>query len=381
MASEQRSPIDKAQLKRWFDISHFDLNAVIRGIQLTGVGAHRALQNPNVFTSDHYRQAVIAVAAGIAIRILIAIPIYGIKILLFFASFIFRLDHATWDDHIVSSLTFLEDHVLQIPLFLMTLMRYVTPTLDDLFMESLRWVDTTYVEKHKNDADPSKLRAMYYPNLKGYRKRDGSTNSSSTAEAVSMFAVRYVRKGLISLAIYGASFLPKAGFLVLPAASFWTFNKAVGLGPASVIFGTGIFLPKRYLVIFLQSYFASRSLMRELLEPYFARVQFTKEEKKKWFRSREGLLFGFAIGFYTLLKVPLLGVLIYGIAEASTAYLVTKVTDPPPPQAQVREFAATQTEWRNKQKFLSLSLANMDKIHDKPPAYSADDPFPRRESQ
>lgn len=329
---------------------------------------------------------------------MIAIPIYGIKILLFFASLIFSLDRATWDDSIISSLTFLEDHVLQIPLFLMTLMRYVTPTLDDLFMESLRWVDTTYVQKHKNDADPSKLRAMYYPNLKGYRKRDGSTNSSSTAEAVSMFAVRYVRKGLISLAIYGASYLPKVGFLVLPAASFWTFNKAVGLGPASVIFGTGIFLPKRYLVIFLQSYFASRSLMRELLEPYFARVQFTKEEKKKWFRSREGLLFGFAIGFYTLLKVPLLGVLIYGIAEAvghsivengkldanrpqSTAYLITKVTDPPPPQAQVREFAASQTEWRNKQKFLSLSLANLDKIHDKPPPYSVDDPFPRSESQ
>lgn len=250
---------------------------------------------------------------------LIAIPIYGIKILLWFASFIFSLDQ-TWDDSIVSSLTFLENHVLQVPLFLMTLMRYVTPTLDDLFMESLRWVDTTYVQKHK-DEDPSKLRAMYYPNLKMYRKRDGSTNSSSTAEAVSMFAVRYVRKGLISLAIYGASYLPYVGFLVLPAASFWTFNKAVGLGPASVIFGTGIFLPKRYLVIFLQSYFASRSLMRELLEPYFARVQFTKEERKKWFRSREGLLFGFAIGFYTLLKVPLLGVLIYGIAEAVSHYV------------------------------------------------------------
>lgn len=38
MASEQRPPIDKAQLKKWFDVSHFDLNAVIRGIQLTGVG-------------------------------------------------------------------------------------------------------------------------------------------------------------------------------------------------------------------------------------------------------------------------------------------------------------------------------------------------------
>jgi uncharacterized protein involved in cysteine biosynthesis len=56
--------------------------------------------------------------------------------------------------------------------------------------------------------------------------------------------------------------------------------------------------------------------MRELLEPYFARIKFTSEEKRKWFRAREGLLVGFGIGFYVLLRVPLLGVLIYGIAEA-----------------------------------------------------------------
>ncbi|KAK1753526.1 formamidase [Echria macrotheca] len=370
MDPNRRPPIEKEKLKQLFDISHFDLNAVIRGIQLTGVGAHRALQNPKLFTSQHYKQAAIAVAAGIAIRILIAIPIYGVKVLLWVSSLIFSLDHATWDDKIIGGLGFIEDHVLQIPLFLMTLMRYLTPTLDDLFMDSLRWVDTTYVQKHKHDEDPTKLRPMYYPNLRQYRIRDGSTNSTSTAEALSMFIYRFARKGIISLAIFAASYLPYVGFLVLPAASFWTFNKAVGLGPASIIFSAGVVLPKRYIIIFLQSYFASRSMMRELLEPYFSRVQFTKEEKRKWFRSREGLLFGFAIGFYTLLRVPLLGVLIYGIAEASTAYLVTKITDPPPPPSQAREFAASQVEWRNKQKFLSLSLANLDKIHDKPPAYS-----------
>lgn len=34
-----------------------------------------ALQNPGIFTSDHYRQAALAVAAGIAIRLLVAIPV------------------------------------------------------------------------------------------------------------------------------------------------------------------------------------------------------------------------------------------------------------------------------------------------------------------
>lgn len=149
---------------------------------------------------------------------------------------------------------------------------------------------------------------------------------------------------------------------MLPAASFFTFNRVVGLGPAAIVFGTGLFLPRRYLIIFLQSYFASRSLMRELLEPYFSRIKFTKEQKRHWFHDREGLLFGFGVGFYIFQRIPLLGVLVYGIAEASTAYLITKVTDPPPPPSRSEGFAASQQEWKNKHEFLKLKLSDLD-IH------------------
>ncbi|KAK7440518.1 transmembrane protein UsgS [Colletotrichum acutatum] len=347
-------PIDKERLKREFDLSHFDLNQILRGIQLTLVGAQRALQNPALFTSDHYRQAGIAVLSGLAIRLVISIPvsiidtarkIIGVRVFLWILSFFLSLDHVTWDDQLVGGLNFIEEYVLQVP-----------------FMDSLNWVDKTYVQKHKHE-DPTKLRDMYYPNLKMYKVSDGSTHTTSTAEAISMFLYRFARKGAISLAVFALSYLPIVGRFVLPAASFYTFNNAVGLGPASVIFGTGIFLPKRYIVIFLQSYFASRSLMRELLEPYFSRVHFTKEQKRNWFRNREGLLFGFAIGFYTLIKIPLVGVLIYGIAEASTAYLITKITDPPPPPAEKAAFAASQQEWTNKHEFLNLSLGDIDAIH------------------
>jgi len=96
------------------------------------------------------------------------------------------------------------------------------------------------------------------------------------------------------------------------------------------------------------------------LEPYFSRVHFTKEQKKHWFHDREGLLFGFGVGFYIFLRIPLLGVLIYGIAEASTAYLITKITDPPPPVSQSEGFAASQQEWKNKHEFLNMKLMNLD---------------------
>ncbi|KAL2163737.1 hypothetical protein VTH06DRAFT_5796 [Thermothelomyces fergusii] len=403
MSTHQRQHLDKEKLKQHFDISHFDINAILRGMQLTLVGAFRALQNPGLFTSKHYKQAIKAVILGYIIRLLIAFPISGIRLLIWLLSFVLPLDQVSWDDSVVSGLSFIEEHVLQAPLFFMSLMRYISPTLDDLFMESLLWVDLTYVQKHqpgidssvlsemymlpppledrqlqklqlkelplnKDLTDPVKLRDMYYPPLKLYHGEDVRDHRVRTAGSFARFLHRFARKAALSLAIYAASFVPYAGRLVLPAASFWTFKRAVGLGPASVIFGTGMLLPRRYLVVFLQSYYASRSLVRDLLEPYFKRIVFTAEEKRKWFRSREGLLFGFGIGFYLLLQVPLIGVLIYGIAEASTAYLITKVTDPPPPPAHSQGFAQTQLEWRNKQKFLSLSLSNLDALHDRPSA-------------
>lgn len=96
------------------------------------------------------------------------------------------------------------------------------------------------------------------------------------------------------------------------------------------------------------------------LEPYFSRIRFSKEEKRQFFHDREGLLFGFGVGFYIFLRIPLVGVLIYGIAEASTAYLITKITDPPPPPTQSGGFAASQQRWKNKHEFLNLNLKNLD---------------------
>jgi hypothetical protein len=53
----------------------------------------------------------------------------------------------------------------------------------------------------------------------------------------------------------------------------------------------------------------------------------------------------------------------YGVAEASTAYLVTKITDPPPSPAESEGFAETQITWKNKHDFLKLSLDNIDKLN------------------
>ena len=131
-------------------------------------------------------------------------------------------------------------------------------------MESIRWVDATYVQKHKSE-DPDTLRAMYYPNLVRYSTHNSAGVSKPIPQAAMLFVRRYGRKVGMLLGMYLLSLLPVVGRFVMPAASFYTFKQKVGTTPAAVIFGTGVVLPKRFLVTFLHTYFASRSLMRELV--------------------------------------------------------------------------------------------------------------------
>jgi len=132
MAQPQTPLLVEEKLKRKLQVSQFNPNSVLRGFQMTLVGANRAVQNPSLFTSEHYKQAAIAVAAGIAIRLAILIPIWSIKVLLWILSFFINFEHATWDDTIVGGLDFISNYVLQVPFFLMTMMRYITPTLDNM---------------------------------------------------------------------------------------------------------------------------------------------------------------------------------------------------------------------------------------------------------
>lgn len=348
------------------NMSNFDPNAIIRGAQLTFVGANRALQNPDLFTTNHYRQAAIAVCAGLAIRIVLNVPIYGVKALIWLSSIFVDLDHETWDDTLVKGLDFISKQVLQVPFFLMMVMSSITPTLDNVFMDSLRWVDQTYVQKHKSD-DPTELRAMYYPTLKMYSTHGAveKREQRTFLDGVLIFAAKYGRRAAISLAIYILTFIPKVGPFVLPAASFYTFNKSVGPVPAAIIFASGFLLPKHYMVTFLQTYFSSRSLMSQLLRPYFERIRFTKQQKKIWFIDRSGVLFGFSVAFAIMVKIPLLGVLIYGIAEASTAYLITKITEPPPPPGESDAFIESEVRWKNKHLLLNLPLERLDEFNHK----------------
>lgn len=47
-------------------------------------------------------------------------------------SLVYPLDQVSWDESISDWLDFMGDSILQLPFFLMMVMRYVVPTLDNL---------------------------------------------------------------------------------------------------------------------------------------------------------------------------------------------------------------------------------------------------------
>ena len=58
--------------------------------------------------------------------------IVTVKVSLWALGFFVNFDSVTWDDKLVDGMDFLANSVLQIPFFLMSLMRYITPTLDHM---------------------------------------------------------------------------------------------------------------------------------------------------------------------------------------------------------------------------------------------------------
>ena len=328
---------------------------IVRGAQLAWLGLIRAIQNPTLYTSTHYRQLGIACAAGLILHFVMLLPIYLLKGTIGTTALFVDIKRATWEQDLYSALQFIQHWVVSIPFLMLNFFRNFEPQpFDELFMESMRWVDHIYTENHTGEVKQS-LRSFYITSLQVYKPTYRNTFYSRTA-----------KRALFGLLLYSFSFVPGIGKFVLPGFSFYTLNKAVGLIPAAAVFAIAtIFLPRSSFVVLLQTYFSTRSLTRQLLLPYFARVgtAFTKYQKAKWFREREGVLFGFALPFFILMRIPYVGVLAYGLASASAAFLVSKITRPPPEDKEkLKEYADREVLWTQGRR--NLVRDGWEKIHE-----------------
>ncbi|KAK9466019.1 hypothetical protein V1512DRAFT_264557 [Lipomyces arxii] len=360
----------------------FSVLSIVRGFQLTFLGAYRTLQNPNLFREKYYRQAAYAIAISLIIQFIIYIPIWIAKLMLSVSTW---MVYDSGDNKpgegsakIFHAISFWENNLVNLSGLLIGLVRYLRPEMDIMFMESIRFIDDVYFKMHPLSLEETKTegvmssatkpseRTRFYAPLSLYSTDSGRTlararmHSKNDEEKflvpsknnAAKFVSRYFRRSIISVVVYVLSMIPYLGKVVLPVVSFLSFKKTVGTLPAAVVFSGGMFVPKQWLTVFLAGYWGGRSLCRELLIPYFSRLPFTPSERAAWFRAREGVLFGFGFGFHFILKIPYVGILMYGIAEASAAYLITKITDPPPSPTDVLQWTKTQTTWNQREQML-----------------------------
>ncbi|CAG8682695.1 9467_t:CDS:2 [Dentiscutata erythropus] len=297
----------------------WSLTQVIRGAQLAWLGSVLAFQNQNLYKHGFMKiylfLAVVSITLYFVTSTFLAIPLKLLHFLIYLFSFVFKYDHSKFTENYL----WVTNYVLNLPFLGLLLMRYLYPqSLDSVFMESLHYVDIIYIQKHTNEQD---LRPPYTPALERYEY------NINYWDELRQYLIRTGNQIAWVMMLYFLSLIPMIGALVYPIASAYALVNSLGYTPAFIV---GILMyvtpgTKPFAMIFLEILYSSRALMRELLEPYFGRIKFDKEIKKKWFKEREGILFGFSIGYYSLIRLPLVGMLFYGIAQAAATLLLVKI--------------------------------------------------------
>ena len=205
-----------------------------------------------------------------------------------------EIDH-NFDDHARSA-------ILMSSVFALFLLQTVWwDVLERLFLDSLRIVDHTMAERIT--ALPSR---SFGENLRALVKR---------YLRYAAYACLYVLARMLllgSLAPYVANALllyrwfPKRTVIALVALSF--------------------FFPV-LLTPMLQYFGLAHSLLRELLEPAFARLKPAFSDYRTMYKKHWMLLCGFTLPLALVIDMPVISFCLYGLMQAAAAHLAVKVID------------------------------------------------------
>ncbi|RUS17020.1 hypothetical protein BC937DRAFT_90530 [Endogone sp. FLAS-F59071] len=306
----------------------WSVDGVTTGIYLVVKGITFALSNPNIHKTRFLRTVFYLLATSIIIyfvsRLLVGIPISILRFTLRLTTSAKKTDNSRLDSFLSFADDIVRDGIMSVPLVGVLFIRYLYPKpLDDLFMDSIRFVD-------EKEALPEG-RKPYAPALAKYGfKIDYWGNFLQ-------YLKRTFKRLRLSLFVYTLTFLPLVGRFVVPIASAYTVIGSLGLYVGLTVGVCSLILPSAYSITILSSLFAMRGLTRELLEPYFARMALNTSERATWFRRREDVIFGFSAIAYMLVRVPMFSVLGFGVAQAAAAYLLVHITEPPEEKGLVTE--------------------------------------------
>ncbi|KAI8064660.1 hypothetical protein BC940DRAFT_92954 [Gongronella butleri] len=292
------------------------------------VGIKLGLKNPHLRKKKHLRLLLALLALSLVLFILthalVSVPLRLIRSFLVYGVKKDAQKLEGWLEVVHRSIFELIAYVPVIALFFL---RYLYPKpLDDLFMESLLYVDEINVSNGQSSGKSFYAAATSDHNMTNRNKHA----KQQYWQNMRRYMMRTWKKARLGLLIYALSMLPVIGKFMFPLAGAYTTYQALGKTQGIAVGICFIFLPRWATMQLIRALIGMRALMRELLEPYFARQHFTHQDKLRWFSGRKDVLFGFSAIAYLIIRVPFVGFIGYGIAQASAAYMLTRVIDPAP---------------------------------------------------
>lgn len=79
----------------------------------------------------------------------------------------------------------------------------------------------------------------------------------------------------------------------------------------------------------LQGYFTARALSWELLDPYFEKLHMRFDAQHQYVKANRLPMLGFGLPFSLVMAIPLVGPLVYGLAQAAAGVFVAEVLEQP----------------------------------------------------
>ncbi|KAF9430374.1 hypothetical protein BGZ76_000857 [Entomortierella beljakovae] len=321
---------------------------VVKGIKLALKGCCIAVTNPDFKNGNLYRTLIklltFTIIVHLITQVLFFLPMALMGSLLRVVSFSIDADTSDSQRELENFSNKVHELTSSIPLIGLLFLRYFYPQpLDNIFIDGLFYSDHLLIQEHEiAKAEQDRHPADIDPNSPSIYVMD---HRGPFAPALLEYPYhvrrwrdmwRYIRKtwkrmkwGLLFLVL---SWVPVIGRFAFPVASFLSTLQSIGSKPLAIFFAiTSFMLPRSVSIYLLKGFFGCRALTRELLDPYFIRVGMTSFQKRKWFNYRKSALLGFGIVFYVGCSFPLVGVAIFALAQASSAYVLQHLTDPPPP--------------------------------------------------
>ncbi|KAG0264748.1 hypothetical protein BG011_006178 [Mortierella polycephala] len=338
----------------------------IKGVRLALQGCFIALTNPDFRNGRLYktllRLLVFTLVAHLVTQVLFFLPVAAISGLLRVMSF--AMDTDTSDSQRGLEIFSNKAHELMssVPLLGLLFLRYMYPQpLDDIFMDALMYSDHLLIQEHQHaKEEQARNPSAVDPTSPSIYVMDHRGPFASALLAYPYrvrrwhemwrYMLRTWKRLKWALLFLVLSWIPIIGRFAFPVASFLSTIQSIGSKPLAIVFAvTSFMLPRSLSVFLLKGFFGCRALTRELLDPYFIRIGITRYQRRKWFNYRKSVLLGFGVVFYIGCSIPIIGVAVFGLAQASSAFVLQSLADPPPPPVSKPTTSSRRKNSRSKQ--------------------------------